>query len=175
MLIPFYPPLEIKEGVVLGPVLLFRVWTSIEIELTCKKIGPNLKNWMRFQDLRIWQNWDFCKFLNFLDRLTHNDKNKSRRWALYLKNWGSYMNFCESSWGKISFLPNFQISKSHSVFEIWTWFFVWEVQSLNSNLSHTPGLRGLSGMEWLARRLQSLKELPLVFFGYQLLSLMSCL
>ena len=59
VLIPFHA-LEIKEGVVLGPMLHFRVWTSIEIELTCKNLGPNVKNWMRFWNLKIWQNWEFA-------------------------------------------------------------------------------------------------------------------
>ena len=35
--------------------------------------------------------------------------------------------FWESSWGEISVLPNFQISKSHSVFEILTPFFACEL------------------------------------------------
>ena len=30
------------------------------MELTCKKLGPNLKNWVRFWDLKIWRNWDFA-------------------------------------------------------------------------------------------------------------------
>ena len=38
------PPLIFKDGVVLGPMLLFSDWTSIKMELTCKKLGPNLKN-----------------------------------------------------------------------------------------------------------------------------------
>ena len=40
--------------------MLFRDWTSIEMELTCKKLGKNLKNWMRFWDLKIWQHWDLA-------------------------------------------------------------------------------------------------------------------
>ena len=34
------------------------------------------------------------------------------------------MNFHDGSWGNISVLPNFQTSKSHPVFEIFTYFFV---------------------------------------------------
>ena len=49
---------QCKEEVVLGPMLLFSDLTSIEMELTCKKLGPNLKNWMRFLELEIWLNWD---------------------------------------------------------------------------------------------------------------------
>ena len=29
------------------------------------------------------------------------DKKKSKRWALYLKNWPSYGHFCESTQSKI--------------------------------------------------------------------------
>ena len=29
------------------------------MELTCKKLGRNLKNWMRFWDLKNWPIWDF--------------------------------------------------------------------------------------------------------------------
>ena len=29
-------------------------------KLTCKKLGPNLNNWMRFWDLKIWQKWNFA-------------------------------------------------------------------------------------------------------------------
>ena len=38
------PIQEIPEGVVLGPMLLFIIWTYLEIERTCKKLGKNLKN-----------------------------------------------------------------------------------------------------------------------------------
>ena len=38
------PPSEIHEGVVYGPVLLYVSWTYLEIELTCKKSGKNIKN-----------------------------------------------------------------------------------------------------------------------------------
>ena len=31
-------------------MLLFRVWTYINIEITCKNSEPNLKNWVRFWD-----------------------------------------------------------------------------------------------------------------------------
>ena len=40
----WYPPLEIKEGIVLGPMLLYISLQYLEIELTCKKLGKNLKN-----------------------------------------------------------------------------------------------------------------------------------
>ena len=35
-------------GVVLEPKMLFRDWASIEMELTCKKLGKNLENYVRF-------------------------------------------------------------------------------------------------------------------------------
>ena len=35
-------------------MLLFRVWTCINIEITCKNSGPNLKNWARFWDLKFF-------------------------------------------------------------------------------------------------------------------------
>ena len=57
----WYPtPLEIMEQVVLGPMLPYISWQYLEIELTCKKLGKNLKNWERFQDLKILRNWDFA-------------------------------------------------------------------------------------------------------------------
>ena len=37
-------PYKVNEGVVLDPKMLFRDWASIEMELTCKKLGKNLKN-----------------------------------------------------------------------------------------------------------------------------------
>ena len=40
--------------------MLFRDWTSIEMKLTCKKLDKNLKNWVRFWNLKIWQDWDFA-------------------------------------------------------------------------------------------------------------------
>ena len=54
------PPLEIHEGVVWDPLLLFRSYTSIKIEITWGISGRNLKNWVRFHDLKIWRNWDFA-------------------------------------------------------------------------------------------------------------------
>ena len=51
----FRPPLEIKEGVVLGPLLLYISWKYLEIELTCKKLAKNLKNWARFLDFKFWE------------------------------------------------------------------------------------------------------------------------
>ena len=41
---PQGPPYKVNEGVVLDPKMLFRDWASIEMELTCKKLGKNLKN-----------------------------------------------------------------------------------------------------------------------------------
>ena len=41
---------------------------------------------------------------------THKNKTKSKRWALYLKIWVSYGNFCETRLGKISISQNFEIS-----------------------------------------------------------------
>ena len=54
------PPLEIHEGVVWDPLLLFRSYTSIKIEITWGISGRNLKNWVRFHDLKIWRNRDFA-------------------------------------------------------------------------------------------------------------------
>ena len=52
---PQGPPYKVNEGVVLDPNMLFR-----EMKLTCKKLDKNLKNWVRFWDLKIWQHWDFA-------------------------------------------------------------------------------------------------------------------
>ena len=38
----------------------YRGCTSIEMELTCKKFGKNLKNWVRFWNVKIWQHWYFA-------------------------------------------------------------------------------------------------------------------
>ena len=61
------------------------------------------------------------KLLNMIS-YKQKDKIKSKRWAMYLKNWPSY-GFHKSSQGKISISPSFQISKSHQVSEISTQIF----------------------------------------------------
>ena len=38
-----HAPLEVKEGVALGPILLYISCKCLEFELTCKKLGKNLK------------------------------------------------------------------------------------------------------------------------------------
>ena len=43
---------KVNEGVVKDPKLQYIGWTSSERELTCKKLGLNLKKWMRFE---IWK------------------------------------------------------------------------------------------------------------------------
>ena len=58
------------------------------------------------------------KLLNFICR-TYKEVTKSRRWALYLKNWASYSNFRGSRYDRILSSQNFQISISHWIFEIW--------------------------------------------------------
>ena len=47
------PPLEIKEGVVLGPMLLKIILKPIKVMITCKILGPYLKNSARYRDLKI--------------------------------------------------------------------------------------------------------------------------
>ena len=59
---------------------------------------------------------------------THKNKTKSKRWALYLKIWASYGNFCESRLDEISISQNFQILKSRSIFEIFAQFFACELK-----------------------------------------------
>ena len=49
----FSPTLKFNEGGNWDPMLLFRSWTSIKIELTHKNLDPNLTNWARF--------WNFKK------------------------------------------------------------------------------------------------------------------
>ena len=46
------PPLEIKEGVVLGPMLLKVILKPIKVMITCKILGPYLKNSARYRDLK---------------------------------------------------------------------------------------------------------------------------
>ena len=45
--------------------------------------------------------------LNMIFKATKN-KNKSRRWVVYLKYWASYGDFCESSRTKSQFLKKFK-------------------------------------------------------------------
>ena len=56
----WYPPLKIKERLVLGLILLYISWTYLKIEFTCQKLGKNFKNWARFRDFKILRNWDFA-------------------------------------------------------------------------------------------------------------------
>ena len=71
----------------------------------------------------VLKKWKFSKLviepklLNMIYR-THKKRNKSKIWALYLKNWASYGNFCESRKDKISETQIFQISISRWIFEI---------------------------------------------------------
>ena len=41
---PSGPPYKVNERGVLDPKMLSRDWASTEMELTCKKLGTNLKN-----------------------------------------------------------------------------------------------------------------------------------
>ena len=52
---------EIIKGVDWDTILLFRVWTYINIEITCKNSEPNFENWVRFWDLNFLRNWDFVR------------------------------------------------------------------------------------------------------------------
>ena len=53
------PPLEIKEGVVLGNMLLKVILKPIKVMITCKIVGPYLKNSARYRDLKNLSFWDF--------------------------------------------------------------------------------------------------------------------
>ena len=55
----WFPPLEIKEVVVLGPMLLKVILKSIKVMITCKILGPYLKNSTRYIDLKNLSFWDF--------------------------------------------------------------------------------------------------------------------
>ena len=46
------PPWEIKEGVVLGPMLLKVILKPTKVMITCKILGPYLKNSARYRDLK---------------------------------------------------------------------------------------------------------------------------
>ena len=59
---------------------------------------------------------------------THKNETKSKRWALYLKIWAIYGNFCESRLDEISISQNFQILKSHSIFEVFAQFIACELK-----------------------------------------------
>ena len=73
---------------------------------------------LRVENDALWHL--LCIWLQFqnMNFRTHKNETKSKRGTLYLKNWASYGIFRESSQVKISDSPIFQISKSHSVFEI---------------------------------------------------------
>ena len=43
-----------------SPMLLQIIWTYLEMELTCKNLGKNSKNWAKFWDFEILRNWDFA-------------------------------------------------------------------------------------------------------------------
>ena len=55
----WYPPLEIKEGVVLGQMLLKVILKPIKVMITCKILGPYLNNSARYRDLKNLSFWDF--------------------------------------------------------------------------------------------------------------------
>ena len=78
----WYPPLEIKEGVVLGPMLQKVILKPIKVMITCKIWGPYLKNSARYQDLKNlrWRN------------LSHIDPGELPQLIFLSKNWNS--NFC---------------------------------------------------------------------------------
>ena len=68
----WYPPIEIKEGVVLGPMLLKVILKPIKVMITCKILDPYLKNSSRYRDLKNLSFWDFV-----LPRLTEIAKTRS--------------------------------------------------------------------------------------------------
>ena len=80
---------------------------------------------------RVYKNWGNLKIvehkLQNMNFKTHRNKIKSKRWALYLKIWASYGNFCESRLDEISISQNFEILKSRSIFKIFAQFFAWEL------------------------------------------------
>ena len=61
---------EINKGVDWDTMLLFRVWTYLDIEITCKNSEPNLKNWARFWDLNFLE-------IEILSDLTHENHRNS--------------------------------------------------------------------------------------------------
>ena len=62
--------------------------------------------------------------LNMIFKATKN-KNKSRRWVVYLKNWASYGDFCESSRTKSQFLKNSNLKISLSFLDYALNFCMW--------------------------------------------------
>ena len=81
---------------------------------------------------------------------THKNKAKSKRWALYLQNWASYMTFCELTQGKISFSLDFQILQSLSFFDISTKFCVCELNFYIGPTSiQQPGVQHNSFIDFL--------------------------
>ena len=117
--------------------------TFSDISRTFKRVHVQFWNFLTFpkyQKQKFWKNFNSNffypalkkrknfklvlqpKLLNMIS-YKQKDKKKSKRWALYLKNWPSYGYFCESTQSEISISSNFQIMKSHPVFEISTWNF----------------------------------------------------
>ena len=76
--------------------------------------------------------------LNMIFKANKN-KNKSRRWVVYLKNWASYSDFCESSRTKSQFLKEIKSQNLYQFLRLSSEFlhvisiFI-EFQTLNSNM-----------------------------------------
>ena len=76
-----------------------KFWTNFEFKFLPQPPSEGvLKKW-KFSILVIEP-----KLQNMIYR-THKKRNKSKIWALYLKNWASYGNFCKSRVGEISITP----------------------------------------------------------------------
>ena len=52
-------PKDIGEGVIPDPIILKDICYHIKLDVTCKNLEQNLKNWARLQDFNIVRSWDF--------------------------------------------------------------------------------------------------------------------
>ena len=70
----------------------------------------------------VLKKWNFRKLIvehNLQNMIfkTHKMRTKSKRWALYLKNWASYANFCVSTKGKNLVISKF--TNLNMLFNFW--------------------------------------------------------
>ena len=82
------------------PLILFIVFIYLEFRFFGKhnRLTYLFLNLRAPRPISLLQWWDIW----FLKHLNLNDKKKSKRWALYLKNWAIYGHFHESRCGEIT-------------------------------------------------------------------------
>ena len=128
----------INKIVVWDTMLLFRVWTYINIEITYKNSWSHLKNWARFWDLKIFRIWDIAQ------KNQRNLFNFQDIWFLFLP-WLSWahllaMAFMADLQGVI--LPNLFMNFSLVVEHLSLASFNWQTNILSQG-KNSPALPAL--------------------------------